>query len=228
MKKNKMKVAGKIRCSTNKQDLESQRHTLQKWADKNNHQIVFFEEFAVSGRKEIEARKSMQDLIKRCETGEFQAVVVVELSRLGRSIKMIYDLVEKLTKLDIKIILANSNTTLDYETLEGRALIGGMALAADIEWMLISERNRRGREKIKRENIKVGRKYKSISTEAVKLMRDKGMSLRQIAEEMHTSPATIMRLLQRLEDGHILNVSNSNQEINNSSKLIEKLNSVSK
>jgi putative DNA-invertase from lambdoid prophage Rac len=223
-----MKVAGKIRCSTSKQDLESQRHTLLEWAKKNNHEIILFEEFAISGRKEFEARKSMQDLITRLETGEFEALVVVELSRLGRSIKMIYDLVEKLTKLNIKIILANSNTTLDYNTLEGRALIGGLALASDIEWMLISERNKRGREKIKREGIKVGRKHKQISEEAVTLMKNKGMSLRQIAKEMNTSPATIMRLLQRLESGHILNVSKSNQELNSVAEPTEKQNTVSK
>ena len=32
-----MKVAGKIRCSTSKQDLESQRYALIEWAKKNNH-----------------------------------------------------------------------------------------------------------------------------------------------------------------------------------------------
>jgi DNA invertase Pin-like site-specific DNA recombinase len=213
-----MKVAGKIRCSTNKQDLESQRFTLLEWAKKNEHEMTLFEEFATSGRKGIEARESMQKMLKRCEAGEFDAIVVVEISRLGRTIKMIYEIVDRLTKAGTTIILANSNTILDYNTLEGRALIGGLALAADIEWMLISERNKRGREKIKREKIKVGRKRAeegSVSLEAVLSLKDKGMGFRGIAKELNTSIATISRMLKRSSNAQLRNVPISNCEGNN-------------
>src|SRR3990167_6777558 len=98
-----MKVAGKIRCSTSKQDLESQRFALTEWAKKNNHSITLFEEFAVSGHKDIEERQGLQDLIKRLEQKEFEALAVVEISRLGRGLKTIYEIVDKLTKLGIKI-----------------------------------------------------------------------------------------------------------------------------
>jgi len=213
-----MTYAAKIRGSTTKQDLESQKHTLQEWADKNGHTIVFFEEFATSGRKVLEERENMQELLTRCESGEFEGLVVVEISRLGRSIKMIYDIVERLSKAGIKIVLANSNTTLDYNTLEGRALIGGLALAADIEWMLISERNKRGREKIKREGIKVGRRRseEKISITAILTMRATGLSYRQISNELNCSPPTIMRMLRRYKDGQKSNVTEPNQIDNTS------------
>jgi len=209
-----MKALGKIRCSTSKQDLESQKFALQKWADSNNHEIEFSEEFAVSGRKDLEQRKEMKKMIERLKGGEFDCLVVVEISRLGRSIKMIYDLVEELSKAGVTIILANSNTRLDYDTLEGRALIGGLALASDIEWMLISERNKRGREKIKREGIKVGRKRSedgSVSLEAVLHLKSKGYGYRKIAKEMNTSIATISRMLKRYESDQKSNVTKSKQ-----------------
>lgn len=196
-----MKIAGKIRCSTNKQDLESQRFVLNEWAKRNNHELILFEEFAVSGKKGIEERKSMQDLMQRTEAGEFEAWAVVEISRLGRTLKTIYEIVDKLTKLGIKIILVNSNTTLDYNTLEGKALIGCFALASEIEWCLIQERNKRGRDKIKRDKIKVGRKpseEKGINLEAVLSFREQGKSYRQIAQLLNTSPPTIMRMLKRV------------------------------
>jgi DNA invertase Pin-like site-specific DNA recombinase len=121
--------------------------------------------------------------------------------------------------LGIKVVLANSNTTLDYNTLEGRALIGGLALAADIEWMLISERNKRGRDKIKRLGIKTGRKLKEekgLSIEAVKALREKGLSMRLIGKELNSSPATIMRILHNLESEHKTNIQQSNQNTNES------------
>jgi DNA invertase Pin-like site-specific DNA recombinase len=197
------KYAGKIRCSTNKQDLESQRFALLNWAKNNNHEIELFEEFAVSGRKEINERENLKELLERCKCGEFEGVAVVEISRLGRSIKTIYEIVDILTKLNIKIVLVNTNTILDYNTLEGKALIGGLALASEIEWCLIQERNKRGREKIKRDKIKVGRKRSEdktknpLSLEAIKLLRNNGKSYRQIAKEFNTSAPTVMRILKR-------------------------------
>jgi len=196
-----MKVAGKIRCSTSKQDLESQRFALTEWAKRNNHSITLFEEFAVSGHKEIDLRRGMQELMQALDNKEFEALAVVEISRLGRNIKDIYNFVDKLTKLGIKIILVNSNTTLDYNTLEGKALIGGLALASEIEWCLIQERNKRGREKIKREKIKVGRKpseQKGINVEAVLELRKQGKGIRETARLLNTSAPTIMRILRRV------------------------------
>jgi DNA invertase Pin-like site-specific DNA recombinase len=198
--KQNLRVAGKIRCSTSKQDLESQRFTLNSWAEKNGHTITLFEEFAVSGHKEIGQREGMQKLMIALENKEYEALAVVEISRLGRNIKDIYNMVDKLTKLGIKIILVNSNTTLDYNTLEGKALIGGLALASEIEWCLIQERNKRGREKIKRDKIKVGRKpseEKGVNIEAVLELRKQGKGIRETARLLNTSAPTIMRILRR-------------------------------
>lgn len=212
-----LKVAGKIRCSTSKQDLESQRFALIEWAKRNNHQITLFEEYAVSGKKGIEEREGLKDLMGRLEAKEFEALAVVEISRLGRSLKTIYEIVDKLTKLNIKIILVNSNTTLDYNTLEGKALIGGLALASEIEWCLIQERNRRGREKIRRDKIKVGRKpseEKGINLDAVLSFRQQGKGIRETARLLNTSPQTVMRMLKRYNNAQLGNVPVSKQNTN--------------
>lgn len=208
-----MKCAGYIRCSTGKQDLESQRFVLNEWAKKNSHDLTLFEDFAISGKKE--SRVGLNELMRRCKAGEFEGVAVVEISRFGRSIKIIYGVVEELTTLKIKIILAGSGSLLDYNSLEGRALIGGLALAADIEWMLISERNKRGREKIKRDGIKVGRKRAeegAVSLDAVLSLQEKGYGFRKIAKELNTSISTISRMLKRCRSGQKGNVSFSNCE----------------
>jgi DNA invertase Pin-like site-specific DNA recombinase len=205
------------RCSTKKQDLDSQTKALKEYADKQDYYYEVYSDFAVSGKKDN--RKGINDLLDKARKKEIDYIGVVELSRIGRSIGFIWKVVEELSKLDIKIILVNSGTVLDYKTLEGRALINALAMASDIEWCLIQERNARGRAKIKDEGIKVGRHNKEISLEAVKLMHNKGMSLRQIGKELNSSPATIMRILKRLEIGQLSNVSKSTQEINNQIKI---------
>jgi site-specific DNA recombinase len=190
-----LKIVIYARVSTKKQDLDNMLRSLNVWKEKNDHELVkIYSDFAVSGRKDD--RKAIQELLKDARNGLFELVAVTELSRIGRSIGFIHRTIEELHSLGIKIVLTNSNTILDYGSLEGRALIGGLSLASDIEWMLIKERNERGRASIKARGIKVGRKHKVVSIEAIKALQDKGLSLRQIAKELGVSAPTIMRRVQ--------------------------------
>ena len=186
------------RCSTKKQDVDSQIKALKDYAERQDYASELFTDFAVSGKKD--SRKGIDNLLEKARNKQINFIGVVELSRIGRSIGFIWKVVEELSKLNIKIILVNSGTILDYKTLEGRALINALAMASDIEWCLIQERNARGRAKIKEQGIKVGRHNKELSQEAIKLMNEKGMSLREIAKELNTSPATIMRRLNVLKN----------------------------
>jgi len=217
--------AGYIRCSTNKQDLESQENLLKNWAAKNNEEIKIYRDFAISGK--TTEREGITQLLQAADKKEIDGVVVVELSRIGRSVGFIHTTIEKLNKMGIKVILAQTNTELNSSSVEGVALLGGLALAAAVELKLIEERNRRGREKIKRENIKVGRKRaedKNINLNAVLELKKSGKSMRETARLLNTSAPTIMRMLRRYEDGHKSNVT---QSIQNDTKTAQNLGSVS-
>lgn len=190
-----MKVALYARCSTKKQDLDSQKSALVQWATNQEAEYILYEDHAVSGRKDD--RIGISKLIEDAKKGEFTRIGVLELSRIGRSIGFIHKTIEELSKIGVLFCLVKNNTVLDYSSLEGRALIGGLALAADIEWMLIQERNQRGRDAIRERGIKVGRKRKDISLTAINALKDQGMSIRKIADELKTSPPTIIRILRR-------------------------------
>jgi DNA invertase Pin-like site-specific DNA recombinase len=184
------------RTSTRKQDLEGQRRVAAEWAAKNNRELVAFEDDHTSGRRND--RKGIEALLEEAKTGDYDVCAVTELSRIGRSISFICTTVEALSKAGVKIVLINSGAALDYESLEGRALVHALALAADIEWMLAQERSARGRETIKARGIKVGPKLKPISTVVLQALLDQGMSLRKIAVEVGVSPATVMRRVRFL------------------------------
>lgn len=190
-----MKVALYARCSTKKQDLESQETALKKWAAEQSHEAELYADLTVSGRKDN--RKGIKDLLDAARRKEFKLVGVLELSRIGRSIGFIHRTIEELNQLGIQVVLTKNNTTLDYSSLEGRALIGGLALAADIEWMLIQERNARGRQAIKDRGIRVGRKRKDVSLTAIQALQAQGMSLRQVAQELGVSAPTILRRVRK-------------------------------
>lgn len=185
------------RTSTRKQDLEGQRRAVGEWANKNGFELVAFEDDHTSGRRND--RKGIEDLLRAAETSDYEVCAVTELSRIGRSITFICSTVEALAKHGVKIVLINSGTALDYETLEGRALVHALALASDIEWMLAQERSKRGRETIRRRGIKTGPKKKLVSTVALRALLDQGLSMRQIAKEMGVSAATVHRRVQDLD-----------------------------
>jgi len=200
-----LRVAVYARCSTSKQDLESQMKNLRGWINEKGYICNGeYQDYAASGKKDD--RKGVTQLIKDAMDGKFLKIGLVELSRLGRSIGFIYTTIENLAKKGVRVVLINTGTEINPDTVEGQALLGGLALAAGIEWKLTQERNARGRQAIKDRGIKVGRKRKEVSLEAIKALQRGGSdgkpkSLRQIAKELGVSTPTIMRRLKEPKTG---------------------------
>jgi len=107
-----MDVAGYIRVSTEQQMEEgshhNQRDQLEEWADRNDHDLVLFEDIAVSGQ--AEDRPEYDEMMQRLE--EFDAIAVRELSRFGRSLQQVLRDIEKLDKHDVDFI----SITEDFST----------------------------------------------------------------------------------------------------------------
>ena len=193
----KWKVAGYARTSTKAQDLASQKRDIEAWTQSQGHELISFEDNDISGR--TSSRPGIEAVMQAVEQGDVDAVAITEISRIGRSVKFIAEFMDKLAAANVKVVLVNTGSFLDYNTLEGRALISALALAADIEWMLSKERSARGRQTIKERGVKTGPKRKEVSEVVIKALRDQGLSLRQISKEVGVSPATVLRRLRELE-----------------------------
>jgi len=82
-----LKLAGYVRVSTEQQrdegSHERQRERLKDWADREGHAIDIYEDIAISGQSdEREAHAELMNCLD-----EYDAVVVRELSRWGRSLQ---------------------------------------------------------------------------------------------------------------------------------------------
>ncbi|HEX6028996.1 MAG TPA: recombinase family protein, partial [Nitrososphaeraceae archaeon] len=72
--------------STEEQTVLNQKMALQKWSYEHNYQILdFFEDSAISGKIPAIDRCAFRDLLELVKTAPVDAVLVYELSRVGRT-----------------------------------------------------------------------------------------------------------------------------------------------
>jgi len=116
-----MNVAGYIRVSTEQQkdegSHENQRDKLREWAESNEHEIEFFGDKAISGQ--ADEREDYDELMDRAE--EFDAIVVRELSRFGRSLRQVLNDIHHLNERDVDFISISDQ--FDTSTAQGKLLM---------------------------------------------------------------------------------------------------------
>ncbi len=70
--------------------------------------------------------------------------------------------------------LAKTGTVLAPSTVEGKATLGALALTADIEHVLLCERNERGRQRVREKGSKPGPEPKDVSATTLRALADNG------------------------------------------------------
>ena len=89
------KVALYTRVSQKSQSVERQINELREIAERNQFRVV--SEYAdedISGS--VESRKGLNNMIHDALIGKFDTIMVLELSRLGRSVKNMCEIAETL------------------------------------------------------------------------------------------------------------------------------------
>lgn len=146
-------IYGYIRVSTDKQTVENQRFEINQFAEKNNLVIEKWIEETISGTKEIDKR-TLGKLLKKTKKDDI--LICSELSRLGRSLFMIMEVLNFCMKRDVKIWTIKDNYRLG-EDIQSKVLAFAFGLSAEIERNLISQRTKEALARKKAEGIILGR-----------------------------------------------------------------------
>jgi DNA invertase Pin-like site-specific DNA recombinase len=152
-------IYGYIRVSTKKQDVDNQRYEILKFAQAKKFKIDEFIEEAISGTKSYKVRK-LGDLIERLKKGD--TIIISELSRFGRSLLEVMEILNQLMLIDVKIFVVKRNMELG-QNIQSKVLAFAFGLSAEIERELISSRTKEALEKKKSEGYKLGRPKGSTS-----------------------------------------------------------------
>ena len=133
-----MRTVAYMRVSGDRQDAENQRLEILKLANEKALGRVEFVEEVVSGRKSWRDRQ-IAGMIDGLAKGD--CLVVAELSRLGRSMLEIMEILSQATRAGIKIYASKGSWALDG-SLQSKVVAMAFAIAAEIERDLISQRTR--------------------------------------------------------------------------------------
>jgi len=137
-----MKIIAYLRVSTGGQELSNQRLAILDYAQHHHLQIDRFLEIQVSSRKSLKER-GIDGLFAGMQAGDL--LLVSELSRLGRSVGQVIQIVDDLIKHQIKFIAIKENIHLDgKQDIQSKVMVTMFGLFAEIERDLISERTCEG------------------------------------------------------------------------------------
>ena len=194
-------VYGYIRVSSDKQTVENQRFEISNFCEKVNVEIDDWIEETISGTKNYDKRK-LGKVLKRINKGDL--LICSELSRLGRSLFMIMDILNICLSKEARVWTIKDNYRLG-DDIQSKVLAFAFGLSAEIERNLISQRTKEALKRKREEGIILGRPKGSSKPEHYKLygkdqkittMLEQKISKTKIAKQMKVNRLTLSKYIK--------------------------------
>ena len=194
-------VYGYIRVSSDRQTVENQRFEIVNFCKAEALSIDGWIEETISGTCDYDKRR-LGKLLKKAKRGDL--IICAELSRLGRSLFMIMEILNICMTKECKVWTIKDNYRLG-EDIQSKVLAFAFGLSAEIDRTLISQRTKEALARKKSEGVVLGRpKGRKTALEKHKLYNKRnlinellsiGMSKNKIAKICKVDRNTLARFL---------------------------------
>ncbi|MDR1588856.1 MAG: master DNA invertase Mpi family serine-type recombinase [Oscillospiraceae bacterium] len=144
---------GYIRVSSDKQTVENQRFEITKFAQSHGMSIDGWIEETISGAKSYNIRE-LGRLLEKVQADDM--IVCAEMSRLGRNLFMIMEILSLCMEKGCKLWTIKDNYRLG-DDIQSKVLAFAFGLSAEIERDLISLRTKEALERKRSEGAVLGR-----------------------------------------------------------------------
>lgn len=197
-------IYARVSSLTDRQTTERQVADLKRYISINEMHLVKVYEEKMSGAQEN--RPVLENCIEYCINNNIHTLCVSEISRLGRSTKIVVNTLDSLTKAGVNVYIQN----LPLSTLNedgqpnpiGKMIVAVLSSFAEIERDNIKYRLNSGRELAKMKGVKMGRKIGSVKSKEKKVDEysgviknlKKGISVRNTAKLCEVSISTVQRV----------------------------------
>lgn len=195
---------GYIRVSSDKQTVENQRFEIKRFCKSKDMKIDGWIEETISGTKAYSKRK-LGELLKKIKKDDL--IICAELSRLGRNLFMIMEILNICMTKEAKVWTIKDNYRLG-DDIQSKVLAFAFGLSAEIERNLISQRTKEALARLKNEGVILGRpkgrksspdKYKLSGKEnLIRELLELGNSQRTIAKMCKVDRNTLAKFLKEV------------------------------
>ena len=198
-------IYARVSSVGDRQSTTRQVEDLKRYISFNDMELINIYEEKMSGAKEN--RPVLTECIEFCIENHVNTLCVSEISRLGRSVKIVVNTIDQLTQAGVNIYIQNIQlSTLDSEgqpNAIAKMITAVLSSFAEIERDGIVYRLQSGRRvAIEQRNVKLGRKVGSVKSrerkqeEYAKVIRSlkQGKSIRDTAAICGVSVSTVQRV----------------------------------
>ena len=169
---------GYIRVSTDTQTVENQRFEINRFCNRQGLSVDGWIEETISGTKTYNKRE-LGKLLRRIRKDDL--IVCAELSRLGRNLFMIMEILNICMTKGCRVWTIKDNYRLG-DDIQSKVLAFAFGLSAEIERNLISQRTKEALARKKAEGMVLGRpKGKKSSPDKYKLSEKKMLIMELLA-----------------------------------------------
>lgn len=192
-------IYGYIRVSTDKQTVENQRFEINNFLKNQKLSADSWIEETISGIKNYDKRQ-LGKLLKRLKSNDI--LVCTEISRLGRSLFMVMEILNICMKKNCRVWTIKDNFRLG-DDIQSKVLAFAFGLSAEIERNLISQRTKEALARKKADGSILGRPKGSLSHKTKLTGKEKiifnmlkeGYTKVEIIKNLHVSKGTLYRFL---------------------------------
>ncbi len=191
-------IYGYIRVSTDRQTVENQRYEIQCFCERHGMRIDRWIEETISGTIPWEKR-ALGKLLRRAKGDDL--LLCSELSRLGRSLFMILDVLNQCMRRKVQVWTIKDNYRLG-DDISSKVLAFALGLSAEIERNLISQRTKEALARRRALGKRLGRPRGATTPsklqaqeEVIRHYMKRGFTISKIARKLHVSRKTLIRQL---------------------------------
>jgi DNA invertase Pin-like site-specific DNA recombinase len=192
------------RVSTAEQTLDQQLLELREVASARKYETVEYVDRGLSGALPEHRRPALQKMMDDAKRGKIKVIMCWDVSRLGRSVQIVVDLVERMRGFNVQFTTLRDN--IDTTTAQGEFQFHVFAAMAQLARKMIGQNTRAKLALLKDQGVKLGRphvgrqkKRKPVNIADVKKFKsmNPGSSLREIEAQFGISRMTVSRMLSQ-------------------------------
>ena len=172
-------IYGYIRVSSDKQTVENQRFEINKFCEQQNFHIDDWIEETISGTKAY-TKRELGVLLKK--VGKDDIIICSELSRLGRNLFMIMEILNICMTKECRVWTIKDNYRLG-DDIQSKVLAFAFGLSAEIERNLISQRTKEALARKKTEGVTLGRPQGAKTAENKRLLYSQHNLIQELLKE---------------------------------------------